>query len=195
MAERVSFGHEIICRNGEFTVVFAERIKSRLFLALAAVVSLIAVSCSSVAAPKRLYVDSAFLTEISWRWGDGEYRALVDAKYPSEDGERELRMEFLSPEEIKGISVSLEGERIFVEMGGVSAEIYDRSAIKYALLLCMPGSFTYKGKTEIDGRELIVSQRIAENTVCDIYLDPQTGAPVKICGGGESIDIIWFEYK
>ena len=147
---------------------------------------------------KRNYTESSFCAEIRWERdeGDGEsFWAKVFAGAPANDGQgRELRLEFLSPDEMQGISAEFDGERAFLICGDVRAELHNQAILDAARLLASGGSFSSRGATEVAGKELLLVERVCGNEISRIYIDKESGVPFRVVSEGLTVDVVWFEY-
>ena len=149
---------------------------------------------------KRNYTESSFCAEIRWeRDGDGEggqcFSAKVFAGVPANDGcDRELKLEFISPDEMQGVSVEFDSERTFLVCADVRVELHNQAILDAARLLADKGSFSGRGVTEVAGRELLLVERVCGNEISRIYIDKESGVPFRVVSDELVVDVVWFEY-
>ena len=151
-------------------------------------------SCFGRVAPKRTYTDEEFSCEVKWRMDGNEICAVVEAGGKCAEG-REIKMTFLSPQSLSGISVSRSNGKMYIESGAVRAELHNDTIMRAATLLCDEGSLSYKGKALEGDREVVYAERRVGDRMDVLYLDLETGAPVRIDSGEISLVVVWFEYK
>ena len=151
-------------------------------------------SCAGSIAPKRIYIEEEFSCEVRWTVDGSEFCALIETGGKSAEG-REIKMKFLSPPSLEGVSVSRIGGKTQIEYGEVRAELHNDTIMRVAILLCDEGSMSYKGKALEGGREIVYAERRVGDREDRLYVDIETGAPLRIESGDISLVVVWFEYK
>lgn len=152
-------------------------------------------SCSPITAPKTEYAKRAFRAEIRWVSDGSEYRAELVARGISSDSDsRQIELAFTSPERLCGVIIEKVGEKATVKVGDMVAELHNQAILEAAELVASDGSFSYKAKAELSGREVIVAERVCENDISEIYIDRESGAPLLVVSGERRIDVVWFEF-
>ena len=165
-----------------------------LYTALA-MISLSLFSCSRITAPEEIYVKRDFSAEIRWTSEDSEYRARLVTRWLSEEKtSRRIELELTAPERICGVTIEKTGGKATVKVGDMVAELHNQTILEAAELLLSDGNFSYKAKAELSGREVIVAERVCENDISEIYLDKESGAPLRVVSGGRRIEVVWFEF-
>lgn len=144
---------------------------------------------------KRNYTESSFCAEICWEREGERFSAKVFASAPANDGQgRELKLEFISPDSMNGVSAEFDGERAFLVCGDVRAELHNQAIIDPVKLLADVGSFSNRGATEVAGRKLLLVERVCGNEVTRIYIDKDSGVPFRVVSDKLTVDVVWFEY-
>ena len=170
-------------------------IKRRAFLGMIAALAVFFLgSCVGRIAPKRVYTEEAFSCEVKWSMDGSEFCAVVEAGSKSDEG-REIKMKFLSPQSLSGISVSRSNGKMYIESGAVRAELHNDTRMRAADILCDEGSLSYKGKALEGEREVVYAERRTGDREDRLYIDIETGAPVRIEADEISLAVVWFEYK
>ena len=144
---------------------------------------------------KRNYTESEFCAEIRWEREGESFSAKLWADASSSEGQdRKITLEFISPEELQGISAESFGEKDFIVCGEVRTELHNSAILDAAHLIADIGSFSVRGSTSVAGRELVLVERLCGNTVTRIYIDGDSGAPFRAVSDSLTVDVVWFEY-
>lgn len=176
--------------------MFLEIIKKRRgFFCLLLCVGICLCGCSHAPTVKRVYSESRFSAEIIWENEGTEFSATLIAGEPCSDGEsRDLSVEFISPDSMKGLRVERKEQTAVLTCGEISVELHNQAILRAADIIASCGSFSYHGATTLGDRELILAERVCGENRAELYIDRESGAPFRAVLGDITVDVVWFEY-
>ena len=159
-------------------------------------IMLVLTSCADRETIESVYTEGGFSAEICWTVDGSEYTAHLTAEPPrAEDGERDIKLEFIAPEELCNLVVERKNDDVALKRGDMTVGIHNQAILKAAELVCAEGKLSYKARTEMEGRQIIIATRLCGNESAEIWLDAESRAPVRILCDGYDISLVWFEFS
>ena len=156
--------------------------------------------CSTPDLPNLSYQQKPFRAHISWST-DNTTICAVFTSIPSQDqSSRTITLEFISPDSLKGIKITSNGESAYASLGNmVIHSPYALLWITIAEFFDIDATVTESSVVELDGVRLnYINATSDQGEEYSLFLFPSSGLPRRICGkinGKEcTLDVISFEF-
>ncbi len=192
-----------------------ERIRSYLLLFL--VFAVLCTVCTSCVMPRNAmdYREFGFSAELSWQSQGLTARAQIQVEPPTESpsAPRNFSLCFSSPDSLNGILLTRTEEGLRVDCNGLSADASILSPLlSHAELLLPTGILEVLCDTTLNGEKVLYAEIKSEpkresnegedekeeneqkTQVYELYLEPSTGIPRRICYGSLILDISSFAF-
>ncbi len=137
--------------------------------------------CGDIDSSVLSYAERAFCADVEGQVDGLDFVARVQVSAPSEDGTRDVRIEFSSPESLRGIVVTKDAEGTTVSLGGVALSNATAGGwLIIAQLLIPEGQVVSIKKAEGEA----ATATVALDSKQTIVIDLNTGAPLEAAVDG-----------
>jgi len=146
--------------------------------------------CGKIDSEVLSYAERPFCAEVKGQMHGLDFSASVQVSARNEDGGRNIRIQFVSPESLRGIVVTNDGKESRVDLDGVSLKDSAAEGWMLAAQLLIPqGQVVSIKSAEQDPHTAVVLLDSKQTIIIDV----NTGAPLEAAIDGTYVKVTRFE--